>query len=170
MSKLLFEEVPRTSKEYVRSNKTEKTILAVMATVLFLLGFICLFLKLYLVAVFLFVFAIWLSFYVVKAFLQANQHLRVFDDKICYKNTYQRKTSKICFAPSQYKIELRQAAAKSGYTVKLIFWSLDNEKLFTYKAVSIVPSSFQAPKKQWEIDLFAVGCEVIDRQEVIKNK
>lgn len=170
MSKLFFEESPQKSNEYMRDNKATKIMLAVMTIVFLLLGLICLFLKLYLVSAFPFIFAIWLSFYVMKAFLQEKQYLYIFEDKICYKNTYQRKAREVCISPSQYTIELKHATPKSGYTVKFIFKNGDGQKLFGYKAVSLVPSSFQAEKHQWEDDLFAIGCVILDPQEVIKNK
>lgn len=169
MSKLLFEETPRKSNEYMRNNKATKIMLALMTTVFLLIGLICLFLKLYLVSVFPFIFAIWLSFNLMKAFLQEKQHLYIYEDKICYKNTCQRKAKEICVSPYQYTIQLKHATPKSGYTVKFIFRKTDGENLFTYKAVSIIPSMFQAEKQQWEIDLFAIGCTVVDLQEVIKN-
>ena len=59
---------------------------------------------------------------------------------------------------------------KSGYTIKFIFRKLNNEIIFTYKAVSIIPSMYQAQKYQWEVDLFAIGCDITNDHEIIKNK
>ena len=169
MSRLLFEEVPRKSKEYMRHHKTEKIILIISASFFSLIGIICLFSQQYLVAAIPFVFAFLLVFCLIKALLREKQYLRIFDDKICYKRTCQRKEKKIHIFPSQYTIELRPATPKSGYTVKFTFKNDDGEKLFAYKSVSLVPSAFQAEKQKWEIDLFAIGCVVLDPQEVIKN-
>ena len=168
MNKLLFEEIPNKSKAYMRSNRTAKTVLTVITAIFALLGALCLFLKEYFVAIIPFVFVFWLGFYLIKTILQEKQYLYIFDDKICYKRTYQRKEIQIY--PSQYLIELKHAAPKSGYTIKFIFKSGAGKKLFVYKAVSLVPSPFQTEKNQWEEDLFAIGCVILDPQEVIINK
>ena len=55
MSRLLFKEIPQEAKEYVRTNKAERVMLAVMATVFLLLGGVCLCLSRYLASVFSFV-------------------------------------------------------------------------------------------------------------------
>lgn len=170
MSKLLFEEIPNKSKVYMRSHRNEKIVLTVITAVFVLLGVLCLFLKEYFVAIIPFVFALWLSFYLIKALLQEKQYLRIFDDKICYKKTYQSKEKEIQICPSQYMIELKYATPKSGYTIKFIFKNGEGKKLFAYKAVSLMPTHFQTQSDQWEDDLFAIGCVILDPQEVIKNK
>lgn len=169
MSKLIFEEIPNKSKAYMRTHRTEKIVITVTIAVFALLGVLCLILKEYLVAIIPFVFALWSSFYLIKALLQEKQYLRIFDDKICYKKAYQRK-KEIQICPSQYLLELKYAAPKSGYTIKFIFKSVAGKKLFVYKAVSLVPAPFQAEKHQWEYDLYTIGCVILDSQEVIKNK
>ena len=67
MSKLLFEEIPNKSKVYMRTHRNEKIVLTVITAVFVLLGVLCLFLKEYFVAIIPFVFALWLSFYLIKA-------------------------------------------------------------------------------------------------------
>ena len=170
MSKLLFEEIPNKSKAYMRAHRNEKIVLTVITAVFVLLGMLCLFLKEYFVAIIPFVFALWLSFYLIKALLQEKQYLRIFDDKICYKKTYQSKEKEIQICPSQYMIELKYATPKSGYTIKFIFKNGEGENLFAYKAVSLMPTPFQTETDQWEDDLFAIGCVILDPREVIKNK
>ena len=80
------------------------------------------------------------------------------------------KAKDIELAPSQYKIEVKNSAPIFGYTVKFVFKNLQGEKILTYRAVSLHPTSLAEEKKQWEADLYAIGCEITDKKEIIKNK
>jgi len=99
---------------------------------------------------------------------QRRQYLRIYEDRICYKRTLE-KSGELHLLPTQYQIKLRYAPPRSGYSITLVFEDLQSKKLLTYHAVSLWPSRFQGEKQLWEIKLFAIGCTVIDDQEVIKN-
>lgn len=167
-SSLLFAEAPEKSEAYMRDHKTKCVTAAVLTAVFLILGLVCLFMKFWAVALVPLMFAILLGMLWVKSVLQKKQYLYVYEDKIRYKTAFKEK--QIFIAPSEYGIELRHTVPRSGYTVKFIFIKPSGEKILTYKAVSLVPSLFQAEKHPWEKELFAVGCEIIDRQEIIINK
>lgn len=170
MGRLLFKENPGESHDYVRANKTARVLFAVLTTVFLALGCICLCLEQPIASTFPFGAAIWSGFCVIKTVLQGQQRLRVFEDRICYKNTYQRREKDVCLPASQYAIELKRAVPNSGYTVQFVFKKPNGKRLFVYRAVSLVPSRFQEERQPWEVDLFAIGCAVTDPQEVLKNK
>ena len=170
MSKLLFEEVPRKSREYMREQRTRKIMALVMAALFLIFGVVCLFLKLYAISALPFLFALLFGLVWVELFLQGKQYLHIFDDKICYKKTYQRNGNEIAVSPQEYTVTLQRDFSRRGYTVQFIFMKTSGEKLLTYKAVSLVPSQLQAGQKQWEKDLLAMNCAVIDHQEIIKNR
>lgn len=169
MSKLLFEEVPQKMGDYIKRYKSLAIMLLIFASIFFLIGLICLLIEA-IVSIIPFVFAILMSILLLKTVLQNKQYLYIYDDKICYKKTFQKSAKEILITPSEYKIELKEAMPKSGYTIKFIFRKLNNEIIFTYKAVSIIPSMYQAQKYQWEVDLFAIGCDITNDHEIIKNK
>lgn len=169
MSKLLFEEVPQKSVEYIKRNKSIAIMLIVFTSIFLLIGLVCLFFEA-IVSIIPFVFAILVSIILLITVLQNKQYLYIYDDKICYKKTFQKSGKEIFITPSEYKIELKEAMPKSGYTIKFIFRKLNNEIIFTYKAVSIIPSMYQAQKYQWEVDLFSIGCDITNDHEIIKNK
>ena len=153
----------------MKANKNEKIILSLSALVFAALAVLCLALREY------FVFFIPLAFFIcllcclLVSVLQSKQYLKVFEDKICYKTTY-RKEKEINILPSEYKIELKHATPKSGYTFKMIFRKVNGEKILAYKPVSLVPSLFQSKRNQWEMELYNIGCDILDSEEVIKNK
>lgn len=166
-SALLFTEAPEKSEAYVRNHKTEVIMLTVTTAIFLTLGLGCLMMNLWLVSLVPFAFTVWLGICFILAFLRKKRCLYIYEDKICYKTAF--KEQQICITPSEYSIELLHAMPRSGYTVKFIFRKPNGEKILTYKAVSLVPSPFQAEKKTWEKDLFAIGCGIINDLEVIKN-
>ena len=132
---LIFEEAPVKQEKYLKQNKRETRLLAIIAAVFVALGIVCLCLGEY--AAFLIpLFCVLLVIpHLILCLLQKKQYLIVYEDKIVYKGTYQKKERELPLSPDGYTVEVRDAMPKYGYTVKLIFKDNDGKKLFTYKAV-----------------------------------
>jgi len=169
MSKLLFEDALAKGPGYHDRFRVVQIILGIFACMFWALGLACLLLSEPTVS--------WLTSWAVAlvvAYLslrsggQRRQYLRIYEDRICYKRTLE-KSGELHLLPTQYQIKLRYAPPRSGYSITLVFEDLQSKKLLTYHAVSLWPSRFQGEKQLWEIKLFAIGCTVIDDQEVIKN-
>ncbi len=170
MSKLLFEESRNKGTNYRKESLAVKIMLASFAVVFIALLVVCLLLKEYFVSIIPGACTLLTVLAFVFSIFQETQSLQVFEDKISYRNTIGFKTKEIELAPSQYTIEIAHTAPTIGYSVKFIFKNLQGDKLLTYRAVSLIPSAMSEKNNVWEDDLLAIGCEIIDKKEVIKNK
>jgi hypothetical protein len=170
MGKLLFGEGRSKSTEYRKEALAVKIMLASFAVVFISLLVVCLLLGEYIVSIIPGVFTLAVVLAFVFAVLQETQTLQVYEDKIIYKKTLSFKAKEIVLAPSQYTLEIANTVPTMGYSVKFIFKNLAGEKILTYRAVSLIPSAMSEKRNQWEKDVFAIGCEVTDKHEVVKNK
>ncbi|MBQ8447968.1 MAG: hypothetical protein IJX27_03435 [Clostridia bacterium] len=170
MSKLLFEEGRSKGAEYRKDSLAIKIMLASFAVVFIALLVVCLLLKQYLVTIIPGACILITVVTFILSVFQDLQYLSVYEDKITHKKLFFVKAKDIELAPSQYKIEVKNSAPIFGYTVKFVFKNLQGEKILTYRAVSMHPSNLSEKKKQWEKDIFAIGCDIVNEQEVIKTR
>jgi len=170
MEKLLFEESRTKDAEYRKEALAVKIMLASFAVVFISLLVVCLLLGEYIVAIIPGACTLGAVLVFVFSIFQEMQTLQIYEDKISYRKTFAFKTKEIALAPSQYRIELAHTVPAFGYSVKFVFKNMKDEKILTYRAVSMHPSALSEDKKPWETELFAIGCEIADKKEVIKNK
>ena len=170
MSKLLFEEGKSKNADYRRDSLAVKIMLASFAVVFITLLVVCLLLGQYIVSIIPGVCILATVAVFVLSVFQDMQSLKVYDDKISHRKVFFLKEKAIELAPSQYIIEVKESAPAFGYTVKFVFKNLKGEKILTYRTVSMHPSSLSEDEQQWEKDFFAIGCEIDDTKEIIKNR
>lgn len=135
MMSVIFQEVPIEAGKYLKDHRREMLVFTVITAVFILLGIICLCLGEYSVFFVPFFFVIYIVPHLIRSLLQERQYLFVYEDKIRYKSTYRIKERELQLTPNEYTVEVRDAMPKLGYSLKLVFRSLDGKKLFTYKAV-----------------------------------
>lgn len=169
MSKLLFEDALAKGPGRHDRFRVAQIIVGLSAGVFLILGLICLLLREHIASwLTSWAVALIMGYLCVRSGSQRLQYLRIYEDRICYKRMFE-KSRELHLLPTQYRIKLRYAPPRSGYSITLVFEDLQGKKLLTYHTVSLWPSRFQGEKQPWEIKLFAIGCTVIDDQEVIKN-
>ena len=183
MSKLLFEEAPEKNEWYLNHYlNPRKRILFVTAcifslvtTMASIVGFVDMYAEgvllgcvILAVMMLIFNFCVWWVWIKITALGKVGLH--IYDDKIRYKKVFQKEYTEISLSPLQYQIRLHDVLPRKGYSVCFEFLDLEGNRFLTYNAVSMFPSPYQEPRQQWEIDIFAIGCEIIDNGDVIKNK
>ena len=169
MSRLLFEEPLVKDSHHMKNFRLEKAVYLAVGFPFLAMAILCLVFSLYglsaaMLALFITMMAYWRW-----TIRRDRQYIAIYEDKICYKKAFPNKTVELPLAPSQYKILLNRPLPKSGYTVEFCFIDHQNQMIFQYKAVSLIPSKYQAEKADWETALFAIGCEVLDPEEIIVN-
>lgn len=169
MSRLLFEEFPTKSPQYMKNSRLEKAVYLIIACLFLGMTVLCMIFSLYGLSAAVFAIFILLLLYWIWTIRREQQFIAIYEDKIRYKKAFPNKTVELPLAPSQYKILLNRPLPKSGYTVEFCFIDHQNQMIFQYKAVSLIPSKYQAKKADWETALFAIGCEVLDPEEMIVN-
>ncbi len=169
MSRLLFEEPLVKNSLYMKNSRLEKTIYLAVGFPFLAMAILCLAYSLYGLSVAMFALFIVMIIYWRWTIRRERQYLEIYEDKIRYKKAFPNKTVELSLEPSQYKILLNRPLPKSGYTVEFCFIDHQNQMIFQYKAVSLIPSKYQAKKADWETALFAIGCEVLDPEEMIVN-
>jgi hypothetical protein len=170
MEKLLFEEARSKGAEYRKEALAVKIAVASFAVIFTALLVMCLIIREYLVAIIPGVCILFAVLTFVFSIFQEMQSLQIYADKISYRKTIAFKTKEIALAPSQYTLEIAPTIPFMGYSVKFTFKNAKGEKVLTYRAVSLHPSAFGEKRNRWEKDIFAIGCEVNDKKEMIKNK
>ena len=111
----------------------------------------------------------------VSVLYSRRQFLRIYRDRIVYRKPFQKNEQVLCLRPDEYKIKLHRSAViwgnyPSKFVTKLIFWDENGKKLFSYKAPTFHGSPYQSPRRKCEDELLALGCEILDPEEVIINK
>ena len=169
MSRLLFEEPLVKNSHYMKNSRLEKAVYLTVGCSFLAMALLCLAYSLYGLSIAMLGLTVTLTVYWIWTIRREGQYLEIYEDKICYKKAFPNKTVELSLSPSQYRIQLNRPLPKSGYTVEFCFIDQQNEILFEYKAVSLIPSKYQAPQAPWETALFAIGCEVADPEEIIVN-
>ena len=170
MGKLLFEEGRSKGAEYRKEALAVKIMLASFAVVFISLLVVCLLLGKYIISIIPGACILITVLAFVFSLFQETQSLRVYEDKIVCRRNLGFKAKEFALTPSQYTIEVKGTVPVVGYSVKFIFRDAESKKILTYRAVSLHPTSLAEEKKQWEADLYAIGCEITDKKEIIKNK
>ena len=170
MSRLLFEEPLVKNSHYMKNFRLEKAVYLAVGFPFLAMALLCLGYSLYGLSVAMFALFIMMIVYWRWTIRRDRQYLAIYEDKIRYKKAFPSKEVELSLTPSQYKIRLHRPLPKSGYTVTFLFMDQQDNILFQYKAVSLFPSLYKAPKHDWETALYAIGCEVDDPEEIIVNR
>ena len=170
MRKLLFEEGTNKGTEYRKDSLAVQIMLASFAVVFTVLLVVCLLLKEYFVAIIPGACILGMVLALTFTAFQKVQFLQVYEDKIVYRKTLAFKAKEILMPPALYTIDIAYTLPTTGYSVKFIFKNQHGEKILTYRAVSLMPSARGENQNRWEEDIFAVGCEVNDKHDIVRNK
>ena len=124
---------------------------------------------------FFLLFAAACAYGAVSVLCSRRQFLRVYQDRIVYRQWYQKTEQELCLRPDRYKIKLHRSAVilgtyPSNFVTELIFLDKNDKKLFSYKAPTFFGSPYQSPRRKCEDELLSLGCEIIDPEEVVINK
>ena len=162
MENLLFSDVPQNDAKVMKSMKVTRIVLIIFCAIGLLFAVLGLILK-DIVIVIDSVIGIVLFFSLfITCLCMEQQYLLVFTDKIKYKKGLLGKEKQLTIAPSQYKIKLRRLTAGGGYTVWMLFYNQKGKRVLSYKLC-------QPLTNKRKYDLSQIGCEIIDRQKVIKQ-
>ncbi len=174
MNELLFKEVPKESEQYKNSKKREKALLIVagIAIALVIIGFIVI--AITEGVIFAMIPALLIVVIgVVNGLVVYNnvgKSLYIYSDKILVSRIL-HKDMQIDISPEQYQIILLPVEGRNPAFFKMKFVEKSTNKvMFQYKVCSLIPSRFNEEILQWEKDLLALKCDIIDPTEVIKNR
>ena len=181
MEELLFKEVPEESEQYQKIRKENKGI-SMIISILVVIPVITLMIVaivdgfeaiMYMLLGIAYVALICMPICMPIAIIQHNnlgKYLYIYSDKIIVKRGFHKEEC-ISLAPEQYQIILLPVSAKSLCIFKMKFVEKStNKKLFEYKAKGLFPSHFQAPRNEWENEFLKLECDIIDDNEIIKNR
>ena len=128
-------------------------------------------------------FAAWTAFSGIAYLCSRRQYLRIYADRIVYRKPFQKHEGVLMLSPDRYTIRLYRAGAwiyPRKYAVEMVF--LDESQntascgeyktLLSYKAVTFYAQApcYPTPPKQWETDLRALGCKIIDYEKILTKQ
>lgn len=107
----------------------------------------------------------------VSVLCSRRQYIRIYEDRILYRQWHQKEPCILYLRPDEYKIKLHHSAVILGtyptkWVIQLTFLDVNQKKLFAYKAPSLILSRFSTRYK-WEEALLSLGCEIIDPQRML---
>lgn len=175
--KALFTDDIRESKEVSKYIKKVRIMILVFMIFFLILSIflltICLIKKKYLVIIvsaILFVISIIL---LIMFFIYAKKnysYLYIYEDRIVIR-PYGKKEVTINITPSEYSIILWPPFFFNlRYGITLEFQDKKYNTLAKYKSLTLYPSEKNKPQKEWEKEIFEIGCKVVDRNKLIINK
>ena len=174
MSELLFKEAPKESEQYKNSKKREKTLLIVVGIMIALVvfGFIAVAITegviFPMIPVLLIVVIGGVDGLVM--YNDMGKSLYIYSDKILVSRIL-HKDMQIGILPEQYQIILLPIVNRTPAFFKMKFVEKStNEVMFQYKVCTLIPSRLNEETCQWERDLLALKCDIIDDHEIIKNR
>ena len=174
MSELLFKEAPNENKQYQKSKKREKALLIVagIAIGLAIIGYIVIAITEGVIFAMIPVLLI-VVIGIVNGLVVYNdigKSLYIYSDKILVSRIL-HKDMQIDISPEQYQIILLPVVGRNPAFFKMNFVEKSTNKImFQYKVCRLIPSRFNEEMCQWEKDLLALKCDIIDDNEIIKNR
>ena len=174
MSELLFKEAPNENEKYKNSKKREKALLIVagIAIGLAIIGYIVIAITEGIIFAMIPVLLI-VVIGIVNGLVVYNdigKSLYIYSDKILVSRIL-HKDMQIDISPEQYQIILLPIVGRNPAFFKMKFVEKSTNKvMFQYKVCTLIPSHFQAPRNEWENDFLKLKCDIIDDNEIIKNR
>lgn len=174
MSELLFKEAPNENEKHKNSKKREKALLIVagIAIGLAIIGYIVIAITEGVIFAMIPVLLI-VVIGIVNGLVVYNdigKSLYIYSDKILVSRIL-HKDMQIDISPEQYQIILLPVVGRNPAFFKMKFVEKSTSKvMFQYKVCRLIPSHFQAPRNEWENDFLKLKCDIIDDNEIIKNR
>ena len=174
MSELLFKEVPKENEQYQKSKKREKALLIVagIAIGLAIIGFIVIAITEGVIFAMIPVLLIVVIGVVdgLVVYNNVGKSLYIYSDKILASRIL-HKDMQIDISPEQYQIILLPVVGRDPAVFKMKFVEKSTNKvMFYYKVCCLIPSHFQTPRNEWENEFLKLECDIIDDNEIIKNR
>lgn len=174
MSELLFKEVTKENEKYKNSKKREKALLIVagIAIALVIIGFIVIAITEGIIFAMIPVLLIVVIGIVngLVVYNNVGKSLYIYSDKILVSRIL-HKDVQIDISPEQYQIILLPVVGRNLGLFKMKFVEKSTNKvMFQYNVCTLIPSHFQAPRNEWENDFLKLECDIIDDNEIIKNR
>ena len=161
MGNLLFSDIPQNDAKIMKGMKEKRIVLIIFCAIIVLFAIIGLILKDIVIVIDSIIGIVFFFSLFITCLCMEQQYLLVFTDRIKYKKGLLGKEKQLIITPSQCKIKLRKFATRGGYTVWILFYNQNGKRILSYKLCQPLTS-----KRKY--DLRHIGCEIIDRQKVLK--